>query len=70
MEQQTQLNRIRGGLNIFAEISPKDAQDVSAEHDILYAGPDPSIVSDEKKAELEELGWYVAEEHDCFYHFV
>lgn len=28
-----------------------------AEHDEIWAGPDPSIVSDEDKEHLKELGW-------------
>lgn len=41
------------------EIFRKYPQDemVTAEHDEVYAGPDPRIVSDEDKAELEKLGW-------------
>lgn len=65
------LDKIRLGLNIFAELSPEASdRSIAVEHDIIYAGPDPSIVSDEKQAELAELGWGIEEEFDCFYHFV
>jgi hypothetical protein len=45
-------------------------QDLSAEHDVIYAGPDPAKVSDEDVARLEELGWHIDREYDCFRHFV
>jgi len=31
---------------------------VAPEHDELFAGPDPEIVTEEDKKALEELGWY------------
>jgi hypothetical protein len=38
-----------------------------AEHDIIYAGPDPAIVSDEDKKRLSELGWFIGEDtQNCF----
>ena len=40
---------------------------VSAEHDIVYAGPDPIDVSEKDKKRLEELGWYPDKSFDCFY---
>lgn len=44
-------------------------QNLSAEHDEVYAGPSPEVVSAEDLARLEELGWH---EHDgsCFMRFV
>lgn len=65
-----QLDKVRKGLNIFAELMPEDSdRNVAVEHDVIYAGPSPSIVTDEKKAELELLGWSPEEEYDCFYCF-
>lgn len=45
-------------------------QALSAEHDIIYAGPSPSQVTDEDVTRLEELGWHAEMEYDCFYKFV
>ena len=39
------------------------------EHDVLYVDIDPSIVSDEDKETLDELGFFVDEENDCFASF-
>ena len=30
---------------------------ICAEHDEIFAGPNPEIVSEEDKKKLEELGW-------------
>jgi hypothetical protein len=32
-------------------------ESIAAEHDEIYAGPNPEIVSEEDKAILKELGW-------------
>lgn len=48
--------------------SYEGSQFASAEHDIIYAGPSPELVSDEHKAELKELGWNPSE-YDSFYYF-
>jgi len=42
---------------------------VSAHHDIVYAGPSPSRVSQEDQERLAKLGWRPDEEGDCFYKF-
>jgi len=52
---------------IFGKYS--DSGFVYAEHDEVYAGPDASVVSDEDKQKLEELGWHV-DENNVFYKFV
>lgn len=44
-------------------------KNVHAEHDELYAGPDPSVVSEEELVKLDELGWIADEENGCFYMF-
>ena len=43
--------------------------DVSPQHDEVYAGPDPSLVSPEHLAELETLGWTANDDYDCFHKF-
>lgn len=42
---------------------------ISAEHDVVYAGPSPEIVTQEDIDALEELGWHISD-FDCFYSFV
>jgi hypothetical protein len=46
-----------------------DRQGVSAEHDQIWAGPNPAIVSPEHRAELDTLGWHADEPHQTFYRF-
>lgn len=41
----------------------------SCEHDILYVDIDPSVVSDEDKKTLDEFGFFVDDENDCFASF-
>lgn len=54
---------------IFAKYDP-EGTDVAAEHDEMWAGPDPSVVSPEDKARLEELGWRDYEDGNGFHAFV
>ena len=54
---------------IFAKYEPHKFGNISAEYDVIYAGPDPEKVSDEDKARLEQLGWSVEDEYSCFYQF-
>ena len=39
------------------------------EHDVLYVTVDPSLVSDEDKKKLDEMGFFVDSEFDCFASF-
>jgi len=48
---------------IFKKYSSNDS--ISAEHDELFAGPDPSIVSKEDLARLKQLHWHPVE-YGCF----
>jgi hypothetical protein len=55
---------------IFAKYVPEDEYfEVAAEHDEIYAGPNPEKVTPEDKARLEELGWHDFED-GCFKKFV
>lgn len=55
---------------IFAKYMPEGEWfEVAAEHDEIYAGPNPETVTSEDKARLEELGWHDFEE-ECFQRFV
>jgi hypothetical protein len=44
--------------------------DVSAEHDEIYAGPDPEDVSIEDKERLDTLGWQEEDKYGCFSYFI
>jgi hypothetical protein len=66
-KQLTYYEELIRALQIFKEYDSDEF--MSAEHDIVYAGPDPADVSPEHLAELEELGWHRGEE-SSFYHFV
>lgn len=39
---------------------------VSAEHDIIYLGPDPFVMSDEDIENMENLGCHRQEEYECW----
>ncbi len=44
---------------------------ISAEHDVIYAGPgDPKEVSPEDAKALEDLGWHIDTEVDVWARFV
>lgn len=42
---------------------------VSAEHDVIYAGPEDVEVSEEDHAALEKRGWHWEEGFECWAHF-
>lgn len=42
---------------------------VHGEHDVLYAGPSPEVLSDEDLSKVIELGWLPDNENGCFYIF-
>lgn len=55
-------------LHIFLKYGNKNYP-TFCEHDILYVDVDPSVVSDEDKKVLDELGFFVDDENDCFASF-
>lgn len=55
-------------LQIFLKYGNKKYP-TSCEYDILYVDVDPSIVSDKDKKTLDELGFFVDDENDCFASF-
>ena len=57
------------GLKILDECADGPC-DVAAEHDVIYAGPTVKEVPKGKHAELDELGWFPDDEHDCWKRFV
>jgi hypothetical protein len=54
--------------NIFAKYAPDQLHAVVAEHDQIWAGPDPRDVSAEDHLRLGDLGWFISSEG--FSHFV
>lgn len=55
------IRNVAEGLMILAKYDP-ESHDIAAEHDIIYAGPDPKRVTPEDAARLKELGWHIEEE--------
>lgn len=50
------IRKIRMGLEILEKYTGADGE-VDAQHDIIYAGPESGVVSEEDFAKLRELGW-------------
>lgn len=63
-----EYEKLRKALDIFAKYEHRPW--LSAEHDELFAGPDPSVVSAEDIEALDQLGWSVSSEPDMFRLFV
>lgn len=58
------------GLQILNKYFDKPKEEYfSAEHDVIYFGPDPSIVSPEDITKLEDYGFNVDKSLDCFYYY-
>lgn len=68
------VRKVIDGLTILARYDPDglDSHSVSAEHDVIYGpGPgDPDAVTEEDRERLEELGWHLDSEADCWARFV
>lgn len=56
---------------IFAKYSKDENgfDHVAGEHDEIFAGPNPEIVSAEDKARLSALGWSADNDVECFQKF-
>lgn len=55
---------------IFAKYGDEEYS-TQADHEEIFAGPNPTIVSAEDRARLEELGWMeCGEEFNCFHIFL
>lgn len=68
MTQLSDYDKIAQAFEIFRNFSNHKDHSVSAQHDVIYAGPDPVDVPDEYKEKLAALGWHPSE-HDCFEYF-
>lgn len=64
----TDYDKVIQGLEIFKKY-PGHPHYVTAEHDMLFAGPRPSKVSEEDIAKLASLGWNPEDNDDCFIKF-
>lgn len=53
------LEKLLYGLMV---LSKYDSSDVTAEHDIIYAGPHSEKVSEGDAKQLKELGWHLDSE--------
>ena len=60
----TLTNRIKVGLDIFLKYNPD--VNFGHGHDILWCGYTDIPFSDTDKKALEEAGWFVDEEYDCY----
>jgi len=52
-----EYQRMARAMEIFNKYT-NSGTTIHAEHDELYAGPHPDLVSESDKAELNELGWH------------
>lgn len=68
MQKKQLLLEFAEGLTIFARYEEGDDY-LTPSHDIVHAGPDPSFITSEDLARLEDLGWYQDNHRGCFYKF-
>jgi hypothetical protein len=53
---------------IFANYAGEGGE-VAAEHDVVYACPDVEEMTEADRKRLEELGWFISEEFECWTRF-
>ena len=58
------------GLEILEKYVDPKQHLISAEHDQIWAGGDPSLCTEDDRKELESLDWFVDEKTDSWTHFV
>lgn len=68
MDDLSYFQKLARALLIFDEY--ESGGFLSAEHDEIFAGPDPEVVSAEHRAELESYGWRPADYGGVFHKFV
>jgi len=66
---ESNWSRWAKAFTIFAKYAGKEYAHTAAEHDEVYAGPEPEKVSEEDKKLLNELGWTECSEFNCFHKF-
>lgn len=62
--------RMIRAFEIFNSYPGEHVHNLAAEHDRLFAGPDPAEVSADHIAELNALGWHDDSGHESFYRWV
>lgn len=63
------MEKLIEALQIFLKYD-NPAYPTHCEHDVLYiCGIDPDDVSIEDKEKLDELGFFISEEYECFMSF-
>lgn len=60
-----EYEKLAESFSIFAKY-PDQVTSISAEHDVIYSGPDSRVVDDQDVARLYDLGWHVDEDYNCF----
>jgi len=64
------MQRMIDGLSILIKYCDDGEATISAEHEVIYCGPDTNEnISKEDAEKLEELGFHFDESDDCFYAF-
>lgn len=62
------IKKIRLGLEIIEKVDPNS--EVEYGHDIIYVGNGTiDKMSEEDKVVLDELGWFIERQYDCWAHF-
>jgi hypothetical protein len=67
-EPRNKYERWIAAFTIFAKYEPNGGE-VAAEHDVVYAGPNPETVNEDDIVTLDDLGWHISHDYDCFYAF-
>lgn len=62
----TDHDKIVLAIKIFENYMQEDEMFIHAEHDVIFAGPDPEKVSEKDTRLLEDLGWHPSVAIDCF----
>lgn len=64
---KTKIRKLIEGLQLIEQVEPKPT--VAAEHDEFYAG-NPTAMTAEQQAKMEELGWHVDDTFESWAIFV
>ena len=64
------LDELIKGLQIIAGYTPTRCHCVEVNNEVLCAGPEGLVVSEDDQTQLEELGWWLDPEYDVWCVFV
>lgn len=71
VREQSFYGKFIDALEIFKRYETAESYSfMAAEHDVIYSGPDPELVSEADLKRLYELGWNENRGSGNFYHFV